>query len=311
MQNPTLKTENATQIMEKLPTPDSIYEPDPLKSCFVGGIPVSFTSEHFEKILRKKLPDLEIEHVMLVKSKKNKYMNKGFGFVGLKTHEQQLEFLQRKIQIEKKVLDIRVAKKMKEQRKEEKKTVSKRVFMRGFSEEVTDDTLRHFLITFGQKIIRCYVIRDHSRNVSKGIGIVDFETQAGAEAFLQKKNIRVYGSDVELSHFSLNIKLKRGEIQEEDINSEERHGMKGNQSGGDATKDSDDVGDSSEEESPDRPVPMEGQNLITTTNRFIFSLEELNEDERDVKWVFLIPSRLKKLNEAPMNYQLTRVLMDW
>lgn len=301
-----------------------IYEPDEHKSCFVGGIPIDLSSAELTKIIESEAPDLQIMNVELVMSKKKKKANKGFGFVTFKTHSQQQKFLEREIVIRGKKLDIRVAKKLKDQRKKEKDFLSKRVFMRGFQDDVTDIMLQQFMIESGWRYRRCYIVRDHNKNKTKGIGIVDFLNDNDAAKFVNIGSFEICGSYVNATHYSLDIKLKRMKDEESELcgantasqNSFNLPNVKANKEltglNGKTISNIDERKSSSSSRNLDvkasRQTDLNKIKIEPRLLNFSFnSAKKIGAAKSDeMRWQFLAPSLLKKLNEAPMNYNLVR-----
>lgn len=300
------------QIASTTHIEEEIFQPDLFRSCFIGGIPIDMTDQDVKNVIKKRAPELEIDRFDLVMSKrkksKRKQHNKGFGFVTFKTHQMQEAFLMKKIYIGKKLIDIRKAKSPQQQRKAEKKTLSKRVFLRGLQDEITDQILTQFLHESCISFERCYVIRDHNEDVTKGIGIIDFLTDLEAQSFVEREEINIFGSLVRAEHYSLDIKLKRVKPLK-------------NESPGDSTK---------EDSKTQRPNSKNSNEMLTgkafypkqkvtpfaksnikraDLERFQVPPQQkilMDLDNEDSRWIYLNPSHTKRLNEAPMNYRLTR-----
>ena len=319
-----------------------IFEPDPQRTCFVGGIPVSFTEQDLKEVLSQKLPELTYQDVFLIKSKKKKKLNKGFGFVTVADQAQQKKLIEARIFLENdKKLDIRKAKKMEEQRKNERLQLSKRVFLRGLKENINNDMFKDFLLERQYKFQRCYIVMDDKRHVSKGIGIIDFSTEEEANSFVKQKSIMIEDSFVEISHFSLDIKLNRTENNKNSDSSQiltqkkfkedfEPHFKSKieNSVGNDSEKEWNQINSRSQNMEQDindlqsyheNFESIQGPGLerhftenILSGNRPVFSVEEANDQSRyQNKWAYLVPTMLKKINETPLNYRLTRIKKLW
>ena len=322
----TNKHNNNVQQCEQLKSNnDSIFEPDHKRSCFVGGIPIDMDEASLKETLSKKCPELEIDRVDLImakKGKKKKKTNKGFGFVTFKTPEDQNKFINQVIYIGPKMIDIRKAKKMNEQRKIQEDDLQKRVFIRGFKNDITDQKLAYFLNKNCIPFRRCYIVRDFNKNKTKGIGIIDFYTEKDASKFVEKKELNIFDSCVQVEHFSLEIKLKK--------NSEEKNESQRATSSNNVSHDGGNdrshlrVPNTNFEAQYDVRGPFNFQNSLQKTkdngklSRKNINPKNLNNghhpqeaDDDQQRWVFLEPSTEKNLNEAPMNYHLRRTIIKW
>ena len=267
-----------------------IFDPNPNKDCFMGAVPIDSTEDELKSFFNREYPDIEIERVVLVRKKNQKKINKGFGFICLKTKESMEKLLKLKPHFKNKQLDIRRANKYSKQQEMVKEFYSTRVFARCIPDHITDDDLMQ---TFSKKfeVTRCYIIRDYLSGLSKGLGFIDFSTIEEAKKCLERSIYAIKGIKIPVSPFNIEKKLKKMNlIEREATNPSNKKDTVQNHS-------------SNKSKIPKRRPTEE---VIIRRPGFSFSSEE----DRNQKFIdrseFLLASINRRLNEAPMNYQLNK-----
>ena len=275
-----------------------IYDPNPKKDCFIGGIPISTTEQEFKEFLLEKFPEVKVKKVKLAKKKKHKKINKGFGFVCLKNKRNRDKFLTLKINFKGKEIDIRKANTYVEQQNQVEDFFSARVFLSGIPVDISDKDLRVFFEKHFE-IKRCYIVKDQSTWKSKGLAFLDLYTQSDAKRCVKKgqtEGFKINGTLINVSAYNIEKKIEAKQKLEEQLRTIVID--KKNQW---PKKNSNNKGLIISQPKPRIENPV--QNWSPT---FSFS-SEVNERERIAeRYEFLHPSVYKKLNENSSNYMWTK-----
>ena len=285
------KTSRVSNCKNSLIKPKNsrIFDPNPLKDCFMGGVPIDCTEQELENFFAKEYPEIEIKKVLLVRKKNQKKVNKGFGFVCLKTEESLQKLLKIKPTYKNKQLDIRRANKFSKQQEMAQEFYSTRVFARCIPEHITDDDFRQI---FAKKfdIIRGYIVRDHQTGQSKGLGFIDFSTIEEAKRCLERSTYTIKGIKIPVTPFKIEKKLKyRSHIVDQANHPKKTPKIVQNKT---PTK-------------PKLPERDEPKKVIIRRPAFSFSSKGEHKKSLD-RNEFLMASIQKRLNEAPMNYKLNQ-----
>lgn len=262
-----------------------IFDPNPKKDCFVGGLPIEATEQELLKYFKENSKNIKIKKVHLVKKKKQKKLNKGFGFVCLQTEKDKEKFMKLEMVYKGKKLDLRKANRYSEQTENVEEFFSTRVFVAGLSLDTSDDDLKELFIK-EFKVMRCYVIKDHHTGESKGLGFIDFASKEEAERCVQKKSFMLKGSLINVEPFKIEKKLKA-------------------------------IEDSKVKNNASLKIPIRVQKKVQMDDKqgpplrkpaFSFCSEENSIEKKNFKQEYLLASNGKKLNEAFMNYELRKML---
>lgn len=288
------------------PTPkkEEIFDPNPQTDCFVGGLPINASEEEIREFFEQEFPQVNILNIHLVKKKKHKKRNKGFGFVSLSSQKDALSFLGLSTVFRGKKLDIRRATRYKEQQEKMEEFFSTRVFVDELDLAATDDCLRKVFEKEFQ-VTRCYIIKDHQTEVSKGLGFVDFGSQEEAQRCLARNNFQLAGKPIKVAAFNIQKKVKAvKEKKEKNVISIE-------------SRDSDEkkidktqMNDFRTQESAlkilKRQDKKQKPGVTVRHPLFSFCSESEFAERKQRNKEYLLVSQRSKLNEAVMNYRLKK-----
>lgn len=172
------------------------------RTCFIGGLHIRLKEIEFLIFLKQKYPLLQIEKVKFIPGRKDPSLNRGFGFVILKTFPDYLNLVNSRIFIKEKEICFRPFKQ--NQKSAPKNNIKKstkkcRAILKRLPEEIEDAHLAEILTKKNYNFEKCYVIRDSDSLLSKGLGFVDFYNEKELERFLNsEKRLTCLGSSVKI-----------------------------------------------------------------------------------------------------------------
>lgn len=247
------------------------------RTCFIGGLHIRLKEGELLKHMKCKFPEIDIESIKFIPSRKEKEANRGFGFMTLKNDQDYQKVLKLSFELKGKLINFRKAKSYNELKSEESQIYERRVIVKNLPKSADDGALLKVLKKKGWAIERCYVIRDSNTLKSKRIAFVDFCNAKDLKKCLKRrKGLEMSGNMLTVEAFDLDKSKTVTKKQKIKSRAESDQAVETSQSG--ASKD------------------KEALNQIN----------EAQKEEKTSRWIFLYPSKKRFLNEEVFNYRTNK-----
>ena len=196
-QNYKLDQRSYKKKLEHDPQSYELEQQDPNleRTLYLSGLPTNLSQKDIESFIKKCINPSKIHKIVVIKkkSKKEDQINNGFGFLVMKSKRDAKFALSSKIFIDGIQIQTKMANKYSKEKKNKFNKVVSRAVVTNLPNNLQSQEFQYILIFEGFNIKRAYKSIEETNKGSKPIGLVDFETQAEAQKFLNKKSIVIKG----------------------------------------------------------------------------------------------------------------------